>query len=188
MSVKQTTDGGYIIAGYSESFDGDVTINHSSQDYWIVKLDTFGTLQWQSSYGGSAYDVASSIQQTTEGGYVIAGYSESNDIDVTGNHGGFDYWVVKLGAITVGKSEIRNLNSTLYISPNPTTSQLTIQTQDLKLKELHIYNVLGELVQQFEITNPKSEVKIDVSELKTGIYFVEVSSNKGLVRAKFIKE
>jgi len=94
--IQKTSDGGYIIAGYSESHDGDVTGNHGSTDYWIVKLTSTGAIGWQKSLGGSDEDVATSIRQTSDGGYIVAGYSTSNDVDVTGNHGGYDYWIVKL--------------------------------------------------------------------------------------------
>ena len=96
MSIQQTTDGGYIVAGFTDSNDGDVTGNHGSYDYWVVKLNTAGTLEWQKCLGGSGYDEARSIQQTTDGGYIVAGFTDSNDGDVTGNHGGSDYWIVKL--------------------------------------------------------------------------------------------
>ncbi len=97
-SVQQTNDGGYVIAGKSSSNEGDVSGNHGSYDYWIVKLTATGELDWQNSYGGSEWDVAYSIQQTNDGGYIIAGESSSNDGDVSGNHGWFDYWIVKLTA------------------------------------------------------------------------------------------
>lgn len=96
QSIRQTTDGGYIIAGSSNSGDGDISGNHGNYDYWIVKLDSNGNLQWQKSLGGSSMDMAQSIQQTSEGGYIVAGSSSSNDGDVSGNHGGGDYWIVKL--------------------------------------------------------------------------------------------
>jgi hypothetical protein len=95
-AVQQTTDGGYIVAGISDSKDGDVFSNHGSNDYWIVKLDAGGNLVWQKSLGGSREDFARSIQQTADGGYIVAGESESNNGDVSGNHGGSDYWIVKL--------------------------------------------------------------------------------------------
>lgn len=99
-AIQQTTDGGYIVAGAATSNDGDVTGHHgsstSSFDYWIVKLDASGNIQWQKVYGGSNNDFANAIQQTSDGGYIIAGASNSNDIDVTGNHGNYDYWIVKL--------------------------------------------------------------------------------------------
>ncbi len=95
-SVQQTSDSGYVVAGYSKSNNGDVTGNHGNFDYWIVKLDVTGTIQWQKCLGGTADDMAYSIQQTSDGGYVVAGCSESINGDVTGNHGNFDSWVVKL--------------------------------------------------------------------------------------------
>ena len=94
--VQQTDDGGYIVAGDTQSNNGDVSGNHGNTDFWLVKLDTSGTIQWQHSYGGADYDHAYTVRQTPDGGYVAAGSSFSTDGDVTGNHGGVDYWVVKL--------------------------------------------------------------------------------------------
>jgi hypothetical protein len=96
--IKQTTDGGYIVVGYSSSNDGDVTGHHgsiTSVDYWVIKLDTAGNLKWEKSYGGTQTDQANSVQQTIDGGYIIAGFTSSNNGDVTGNHGTFDYWIIK---------------------------------------------------------------------------------------------
>jgi uncharacterized delta-60 repeat protein len=94
--IQQTTDGGYIIAGHSNSYDGDVSGQHGKYDYWIVKLTSTGELEWQKSLGGSDSDYAYSIQQTTDGGYIIAGYSQSIDGVISGEHGNYDYWIVKL--------------------------------------------------------------------------------------------
>ena len=107
FSIQETSDNGYIVAGRSSSNDGDVTGNHGSDDFWIVKLDINGNFTWQKSLGGSNQDYANSIQQTTDGGYIITGFSESNNGDVTGNHGLVDFWIVKLdinGNITWQKS------------------------------------------------------------------------------------
>ena len=95
-AIQQTSDGGYIVAGHSSSNDGDVTGNHGYDDYWVVKLDVSGNIQWQKSLGGSGADMAVSIGQTSDGGYIVAGLSLSNDGDVTANHGSSDFWVVKL--------------------------------------------------------------------------------------------
>jgi hypothetical protein len=95
FSVRQTSDGGYIIAGYTDSKDGDVTGNHGKEDFWVVKLSDVGSLQWQKTFGGSGMDVAYSIEQSSDGGYVVTGQSDSNDVDVKGNHGSSDFWVVK---------------------------------------------------------------------------------------------
>src|SRR4249919_3188265 len=72
-SIVQTFDGGYIVAGHSGSNNGDVSGNHGSGDYWIVKLNSTGNIQWQKSLGGSGYDGAESIKQTFDSGYIVAG-------------------------------------------------------------------------------------------------------------------
>jgi len=98
-AVRQTTDGGYIVAGYSGSLDGDVTHKVGIHNVWIVKLDSAGTIEWNRSYGGLTNgDLAYSIEQTTDGGYIFAGETYSNDGDVSGHHGNDDCWVVKITA------------------------------------------------------------------------------------------
>ena len=100
FDIQKTIDGGYILAGSSDSNDDDVSINHGDIDYWVVKINNIGTIEWQKSFGGSGRDYASSIQQTSDGGYIVAGSSVSNDGDVSGNHSlGEDYWVVKLTSL-----------------------------------------------------------------------------------------
>jgi len=95
-SIRNTSDGGYIVAGFSDSSDGDITLNKGFSDYWIVKLNSLGNIEWQKTYGGQYQDVATSVKQTTDGGYVVGGYSSSTNGDVTGNHGSSDYWIIKL--------------------------------------------------------------------------------------------
>ena len=94
--ITATSDGGYIITGYTDSNDGDVSGNHGARDAWIVKLNREGNIIWQRALGGSAGDGANSITTTTDGGYILTGSTESNDGDVSGQHGGFDAWIVKL--------------------------------------------------------------------------------------------
>jgi len=54
-------------------------------------------IEWQRSLGGTNDDDGNSIQQTSDGGFIVAGSSHSNNGDVSGNHGNYDYWIVKLG-------------------------------------------------------------------------------------------
>jgi hypothetical protein len=69
-SVRQTVDGGYIVAGHTESFG-------IAGDVYLIRTDADGNLLWSQSFGGTGNDRGWSVQQTTDGGYVIAGYSES---------------------------------------------------------------------------------------------------------------
>lgn len=66
-SIQQTIDGGYIVAGYTESFGS------GSRDIWILKLDQNGNATWQKTYGGIDGESASSIKQTIDGGFIVAG-------------------------------------------------------------------------------------------------------------------
>ena len=101
-SIKQTTDGGYILGGHSFSnTSGDKTENtNGDNDFWIVKVDSIGIIQWQNTIGGSKDDQLASIVQTSDGGYIIGGFSESNiSGDKTENClGSTDYWIVKTDA------------------------------------------------------------------------------------------
>ncbi len=71
ISVQQTTDGGYILAGYTGSFGA------GGGDILLLKLDGSGNVQWAKTFGGFDWDIASSVQQTTDGGYIVAGQTGS---------------------------------------------------------------------------------------------------------------
>lgn len=95
-------DGGYLLCGTTDSqtlngaFNGDVFGNHGSLDYWLIKVDSLGTIEWSKCYGGSVIDGAHDISSTSDSGFLVCGRSFSIDGDVTGNHGGYDAWVIRV--------------------------------------------------------------------------------------------
>lgn len=96
-AIIPTADGGYMMAGYTDSNDGEVTSSHGGGDAWIVKLSSSGGITWQKTLGGTGYDRAYSVVAAPDGGYAFAGQTTSTDGDVTGLHGAQpDMWVVKL--------------------------------------------------------------------------------------------
>ncbi|WP_310554476.1 T9SS type A sorting domain-containing protein [Flavobacterium sp.] len=98
-SIEQTKDGGYILGGYSNSpVSGNKTDkNIGVGDYWIVKLDKIGTIEWQKTVGGDQDDNLFALTQTNDGGFIAGGNSNSGATDSKskGNSNGTDFWVVK---------------------------------------------------------------------------------------------
>lgn len=241
FDIQNTSDGGYILAGYSSSNNGDVTGNHGAQDFWIVKINNTGTLQWQKSLGGSSNEQAYSIQVTSDGGYVVGGYSRSNSGNVSGNHGGsYDFWLIRLDAVGVvlwqkslggnvgdygydiqitpdggyimtgytlsndgevtenhGLSDFWVVKlgpdlsttifekSTMVVYPNPVLDLLQIQTSNnATVTKIRIVDINGRIV----IEQPQDSTSINVKNLPQGIYFLEAYSGEDKFTTKFVKD
>ncbi|RLF80741.1 hypothetical protein DRN32_02420, partial [Thermococci archaeon] len=117
-SIQQTSDGGYIVGGYTYSFGAGNT------DFLVIELDSNGNLEWAKTFGGGGYDYAYSIQQTSDGGYIVAGRADFGA-------GGYDFLVIKLdsnGNIT-GCSHIQS------VSPTVTSPTLTVTDPSLTVNE-----------------------------------------------------
>lgn len=109
QSIAPTSDGGYIIGGSSSSYKSELKAgiedpfgkskdSYGSLDYWVVKLDGKGDIEWQKTIGGKYADELRSIEQTNDGGYILGGASNSTESGskTEKSYGMSDYWVVKL--------------------------------------------------------------------------------------------
>ncbi len=83
MSVQQTSDGGFIATGSTESF------SNGGSDAWLIKTDSLGKKEWQHNYGGIMDDGGRSVQQTSDGGFVFTGFTNSY------TNGEMDVWLIK---------------------------------------------------------------------------------------------
>ena len=97
----QTTDGGYLLVGVldvtaSGGLGNKRSRKHAGGDYWALKLDATGNLQWSNYYGGGFTDTPNGVETTADGGYLIVGTSDSKDTDISKNRGSYDFWVVKI--------------------------------------------------------------------------------------------
>jgi hypothetical protein len=187
MSLDLVPNNGYVIAAVTTSNDGDVSGYHDAyvgyHDYWIVRIDSVGTLLWQKCLGGNADDISYSVITSDDDNYIVAGYSYSNDGDVSANHGGDDAWVIKLS----GETGIFNLQREQFsfLFPNPSTISVKILSSNEPSSFL-IRDVDGRILLRQTIVS--SQQSIDISKLPDGIYIAELCSKQQRVIEKFIKQ
>ena len=98
QSIVSVGSSGYLFVGYSDSDDGQVAGHHGGGDYWVVRLNETGAIEWQRCLGGSGNDIAYAVHTTADGGYIITGDSGSDDGDVMAAHGGTELWLIKLNS------------------------------------------------------------------------------------------
>lgn len=91
------SDGSFTVAGLGSSTNADLTGNHGSADFWLLKLDASGNKLWHKCLGGSQSDFAASLIGVADG-FILAGNTRSNDGDVSGNNGDIDAWICKVDA------------------------------------------------------------------------------------------
>ena len=113
----ETNEGDFILTGSSESQDADISNPKGGYDIWVVKIDASGALLWETSIGGSGYDIGNAIIETQNGNFLIAGQTFSKDKDITnplGSSDGILVWLSPEGILmkvqNIGESEFDVLN------------------------------------------------------------------------------
>jgi hypothetical protein len=191
-TIEKTIDNGFIIAGSTYSNSGDVTTNQGQADYWVVKIDQNGIIQWQKTFGGTNDDIATSVKQTLDGGYIISGYTLSNNGDVTNNHGSRDGWILKLSyngslewqktfggtGIDSVKEILQNTDST-YIICGWTDSNNGDVTTNQGLSDLWIMKLsnTGNIIWQKTLGGNGSDYARSIQKTIDGGYIIAGASN-----------
>jgi hypothetical protein len=172
--VVVTADGGFAVTGYTNSFNGDVSYNYGSKDFWIVKLNSAGNKIWEKCYGGVADDVSNSIVETADGGFVLAGSIQSSDFNstISGSHGNGDGWVVKLGYYN---GLLENNQTSFSVYPNPTSINTTIQGKEGMNQNFKIFDQMGREVVSGKLNGISTEVNL--STLSKGMYTLKIEGN-----------
>ncbi len=179
-----TSDGGVVMTGTSFVDDGMVSGNHNTgflvYDYWVIKVDSIGNLEWGKCLGGSNDEEVYSIKQTPDSGFIIVGYSDSNDGDVTGNHGGTDAWVVKLGPPPLSTNEIENHLSDFSISQKEDQLQLRFFYKHKATANCSIFDLTGKKLfeKKIQINEGINHQFISCTGFASGVYVVDVEGEK----------
>jgi hypothetical protein len=205
FSIHQTPDKGFIVGGISGS-NISVDKNEPTEgvyDYWIIKLDSIGNIQWQNTIGGNEYDYLTKVDLTTDGGYIVGGYSDSpasgdkTEDSWPGGYYGYDYWVVKLDSIgniewqnTIGGTSddyLKDLCQDVdggYILGGSSSSGISgDKTEDVMGEDdywIVKLDSLGNIVWQNTIGGDMSDNLYDIGNTPGDIHLLGGSSNSGI--------
>jgi hypothetical protein len=94
-------DGGYLVAGVSNSTDGFYQGNNGDEDVWLVKYDVNGAVVWKHNFGGSKYEYFADIEYTNNGDLLLLAATQSSNGDISYNYGSYDFWLVKLNNLGI---------------------------------------------------------------------------------------
>ncbi len=199
-NLIQATDGNFYGLTYSGGVDSlGVLFRIDSNANYTKLLDFIGingaypTRRLLQSRNGKLFGT------TTYGGINNVGVAFSYDIttniytkliDFDANINGSypDCEIIETPELGILGMTCLSNNLEIIVYPNPATTEFTINAEGTKIKEIKIYNVLGEMLKSFDKLKITGSETIDISILPSGIYFIQVKTEQGLIRKKFVKE
>lgn len=171
-SIALTYDGGYIMTGYSESY------GRGLGNVLVIKTDNSGDTIWTNTFGGEGTDWGKSIQQTLDGGYIIAGNTTSY------GEGSNDIYLIKINGQGFVSINNHSYSNELTIFPNPAENTINIRTK-YKTK-IQIINLNGNIIYNNDEVMENDLLSINISNYSKGLYFVKSMTESFITVEKLI--
>jgi hypothetical protein len=192
--IRPALGGGYWVSGETDS-DDTIDVSepaYGRTDYWIIRIDDWGNKIWDKRFGSAEKEYNTTFIELMDSSIIICGEARSGGssaIRTDTGKGDYDYWAIrfKYGAVPVSVSEMNMLETSISLYPNPASWLFTISSNQYTINSIELYNVLGEKVQEKDNLNTR-EIKLDVTALPLGIYFVKVFTEKGVVTKKLLTQ
>ena len=156
FSIAKTGNNSYLIAGRSNSIDGDITNPHGNFDAWIINIDDEGKLLWQKSFGGSDYDSANSIKKISNGNFVVVGNSRSTNESII-NKGQNDFWAFEID---------KNPNTSFIWQKNFGGSNIDIANDFVETKNKELIIIGDSQSSDNEVTSNKGDTDLFMVKMK----------------------
>lgn len=193
-AIKPTSDGGYMLgASSSSSSGGDKSQNsQGGQDFWLVKLDANFNKVWDKTIGSSGSDGLIGAEQTSDGGYVLAGeaYGGPSGDKSQNAKGDVDYWIVKLGA-QISSTDEPQKDFAISIFPNPNRGKFNLQLSNLTspFAEVTVSDILGRVVLQQQLSVKARQVseQLEIPAAK-GMYLLQLKTGGQTFTRKIVVE
>ncbi len=192
--VFQTEDGGFIVFGEADSFDGDVTGNHSAgpgiSDIWVIKIDSIGQLLWQQCFGGNGYDrLISGVVDNGDGSYVIATtiYDfNSGQVECPTTNGSYQVWMIQVRDTTVVSVHEKPLAvNAVKVYPNPANEYILFELQKpLHTGTITITDIYGREIAQIPVIGEKTVWQTE--GVKPGVYLYRWQTPDGSASGKLM--
>jgi hypothetical protein len=170
---------GYVIAGATQSMDGDVTGYHGgTNDAWVIRVSSVGSLIWQSTFGGTGSEGFGKVILDSDGSLTCFGSTSSTDGDATGGLGAPDAWLVKLGPESIGVDELA-LVQELEVFPVPTTGVVQVRGRLPLAGEvrLAVLDAMGRVVVPEQVQHAAAGMRswsVDLTALDPGAYWLRL--------------
>ena len=186
VSATKSTENTYLLGGYASTETlNRKTDNKGINDYIALKINYKGEMLWSKTIGGKDTDQLKGLTQTRDGGYVLAGNSDSKKSDDKdqASIGGNDFWVVKLGE----KGKTDEARQLIEIYPNPTSQYTNIVISESYTKaSVEVFDMVGRKLQSKDL--PYRTTPIDLQGYTPGVYIFKINIDDQIQDVKVIKK